>query len=171
MQILYFVYFLYWLASLTSQLELLTSRAELAFWLVRITSRAELARYLNEPERAEPKRAKPARYPALWVGQPCFALPAPGEPQIQDTIIGDGVLKWYTYLRVCIMYQVSDSRHLSKRVVCLHFEVFTHDSQHLARLRTIQVTFCASKGACPQTYLQCIGGATGELYRVQYLHH
>ena len=51
--------------SLTSQLELLTSRAELAFWLVRITSRAELARYLNEPERAEPKRAEPARYPGL----------------------------------------------------------------------------------------------------------
>ena len=32
------------------------SRAELAFWLVRITSRAELARYLNEPERAEPSQ-------------------------------------------------------------------------------------------------------------------
>ena len=58
MQILYFVYFLY-LAR-----ELLTSRAELAFWTVRITSRAELARYLNEPERVEPKRAEPARYPA-----------------------------------------------------------------------------------------------------------
>ena len=41
------------------------SRAELAFWLVRITSRAELARYLNESERAEPERAEPARYPAL----------------------------------------------------------------------------------------------------------
>ena len=54
-----------WLVSLTSQLELLTSRAELAFWLVRITRRAELARYLNEPERAEPKRAELARYPAL----------------------------------------------------------------------------------------------------------
>ena len=53
MQTLYFVYFYIWLTSLTSQLELLTSRAELAFWLVRITSRAELARYLNEPERAE----------------------------------------------------------------------------------------------------------------------
>ena len=49
-----------WLVSLTSQVKLLTSRAELAFWLVRITSRAELARYLNESERAEP-----ARYPAL----------------------------------------------------------------------------------------------------------
>ena len=45
-----------WLASLTSQLELLTSRAKLAFWLVRITSRAELARYLNKPERAEPSQ-------------------------------------------------------------------------------------------------------------------
>jgi len=53
MQILYFVYFYTWLASLTSQLELLTSRAELAFWLVRITSRAKPARYLNKPERAE----------------------------------------------------------------------------------------------------------------------
>ena len=43
------------------------SRAELTFWLVRITSRAELARYLNEPERAEPERAELARYPALVV--------------------------------------------------------------------------------------------------------
>jgi hypothetical protein len=37
-----------------SQLELVTSRAELAFWLVKITSRAELAHYPNEAERAEP---------------------------------------------------------------------------------------------------------------------
>ena len=44
--------------------KILTSRTELAFWLVRITSRAELARYLNEPERAEPPR-----YPALSVTQ------------------------------------------------------------------------------------------------------
>jgi hypothetical protein len=48
------MYFYTWLASLTSQLELGTSRAELAFWLVKIMSRAELARYPNEPERAEP---------------------------------------------------------------------------------------------------------------------
>ena len=61
------MYFYTWLASLTSQLELLTSRAERAFRLVRITSRAELARYLNEPERAEPKRTELARYPALVV--------------------------------------------------------------------------------------------------------
>ena len=58
------------LASLISQLELLTSRAELALWLVRITSRAELARYLNEPERDEPSRAEPARYPALAGSDP-----------------------------------------------------------------------------------------------------
>jgi len=56
MQILYFMYFLSWLASLMSQLDLLTSRAELAFWLVRITSRAKLACYLNKPERAEPSQ-------------------------------------------------------------------------------------------------------------------
>jgi hypothetical protein len=49
--------FFTWLASLTSQLELVTSRAKLAFWLVKITNRAELARYPNEPERAEPSRA------------------------------------------------------------------------------------------------------------------
>ena len=57
MQILYFVYFLYLVHELNEPTKLLTSRAELAFWLVRITSRAELARYLNEPERAEPSRA------------------------------------------------------------------------------------------------------------------
>ena len=38
-----------WLVRLTSQLELVTSQAELAFWLVKITRRAELTRYLNEP--------------------------------------------------------------------------------------------------------------------------
>ena len=32
-------------------------------------SRAELAHYLNEPERAEPKRAELARYPALVRGE------------------------------------------------------------------------------------------------------
>jgi hypothetical protein len=52
MQMLYFVYFYTWLASLTSHFELITSRTEPAFWLVKITSRAELTRYPNEPERA-----------------------------------------------------------------------------------------------------------------------
>jgi hypothetical protein len=32
------------------------SRAEQAFMLVRITSQAEPARYLSEPDRAEPSR-------------------------------------------------------------------------------------------------------------------
>ena len=74
MQILYFVYFLYLARELNGQSELLTSQAELPFWLVRITSRAELARYLNEPERAEPKRAELARYPGLGPGHALHSL-------------------------------------------------------------------------------------------------
>ena len=42
------MYFLY-LARELNQFELLTSRAELAFWLVRITSRAEPSQLVIQP--------------------------------------------------------------------------------------------------------------------------
>jgi hypothetical protein len=43
------------------------SQAEPNFFLVLLTSQAELARYLNEPDQAEPSRAELARRPALLV--------------------------------------------------------------------------------------------------------
>jgi hypothetical protein len=52
MQILYFVYFLYLARepNKPARAHNEPSRAELAFWLVKITNQADLARYSNEPE-------------------------------------------------------------------------------------------------------------------------